>query len=693
MSFQISPGVRVREVDLTTVVPQVSTSVGAVAGVFKWGPLNDIIIIENEDQLIKVCGKPDNNSAPTFFTAANFLSYSNSLRVVRVADETTSLNASADGTGLLVRNDDEYNAQYADGSAGVGEFVAKYPGLLGNTLKVSICPSSAAFSQALSATTVGDKLVGDATSIADLVAKLEVGSILRSSTGLQRSITAITQGTSEALETTGTAVSGSGTAFETTLSVGMLLESAGEIRYVTAIADDENATINASFTADVTPATALPSLLVSINQAFPANLSSDASTLLWQYADVVRTAPDTSDFASQSGAVNDELHVVVIDVEGKFNGIKNEVLERFNFVSKAANAKTFDGSSNYYVDVVNRGSQFVRWTDHIPAGTNFGVDAASGVSFASPAKPTTLPLSGGVDGSVVSAADLIRGYNKFADSEVVDVSLIMAAEAPLTVQIHLINQIAEVRQDCVVFLSPPADTVVNNVGDEANDITDYRDNLPSSSYAVLDSGYKYQYDRHNDVNRYLPLNGDIAGLCARTDYEADPWYSPAGFNRGNIKNVIRLAYSPNQAERDVLYAKGVNPIVSFPGLGTVLYGDKTLLSKPSAFDRINVRRLFNVLKKAIRKASQFSLFEFNDEITRNAFKNLVEPFLRDVQGRRGVTDFRVVCDSSNNTAEVIDANRFIGDIYVKPNRSINYIQLNFVAVRTGVDFSEIVGKI
>jgi phage tail sheath protein FI len=268
----------------------------------------------------------------------------------------------------------------------------------------------------------------------------------------------------------------------------------------------------------------------------------------------------------------------------------------------------------------------------------------------------------------------------------------MAANAPLAVQIHLINQIAEVRQDCIVLLSPPEDTVVNNAGSEAADIINHRENLPSSSYAVLDSGWKYQYDKYNDLTRWIPLNGDTAGLCARTDYEADAWFSPAGFNRGNIKNIIKLAFSPNQPERDVLYARGINPVVRFPGLGTVLYGDKTLLTKPSAFDRINVRRLFNILKKAIRRAAQFTLFEFNDFATRNQFRNLVEPFLRDIQGRRGITDFRVVCDESNNTPEVIDSNRFIGDIYIKPARSINFITLNFIAVRTGVGFSEVVGQ-
>ena len=256
----------------------------------------------------------------------------------------------------------------------------------------------------------------------------------------------------------------------------------------------------------------------------------------------------------------------------------------------------------------------------------------------------------------------------------------------------MIGSVAEARKDCLVFLSPRRDDVVDVPGSERANITTFRNLLTSSSYAVIDSSWKYQYDKYNDVYRYVPMNGDTAGLCVRTDTERDPWFSPAGFNRGQIKNVIRLSFNPTKAERDELYKIGVNPVVTFPGEGTILFGDKTLLAKPSAFDRINVRRLFIVLEKAIAKAAKFSLFEFNDEFTRAQFVALVEPFLRDVQGRRGIYDFRVVCDETNNTGEVIDRNEFIGDIYIKPARSINFIQLNFVAVRTGVAFDEVVGK-
>jgi phage tail sheath protein FI len=299
-------------------------------------------------------------------------------------------------------------------------------------------------------------------------------------------------------------------------------------------------------------------------------------------------------------------------------------------------------------------------------------------------------LSGGADGTI-STANVVTAYDSFDSAESVDIALVISGPANATIATDLISM-CESRKDCLVFLSPERSDVVNNPGDEVTDTVAYRNTLTSSSYAVLDGNWKYQYDKYNDVYRWVPLNGDIAGLCARTDLERDPWFSPGGLNRGIIKNVIKLAYNPTKTNRDDLYVKGINPVVSFQGEGTVLFGDKTMLSKPSAFDRINVRRLFIVLEKAISRAARFSLFEFNDQFTRAQFVALVEPFLRDVQGRRGITDFRVVCDETNNTGEVIDRNEFVGDIYIKPARSINFIQLNFVAVRTGVSFDEVVGQ-
>ena len=632
MAFQVSPGVNVSEIDLTTIVPSISTSDAGFVGNFQWGPLKDITLIENELQLVDRFGKPNDATFVSFLTAANFLSYSDKLRLVRVSG-TGSLNASAEattgsgtpGTGLLVENDAHYNANFAGGAANVGPFIAKHPGALGNSLRVSLCPSADAYSKAwASADSTGTALTID--TVVDHTLVVAVGSIIvKDSTGEERTAVAVSAGT------------------------------------------------------------------VTLNAAFTADLSNDAITVNWQYKQIVQFTPGTSDYALERSGVNDELNIVVIDEDGKFTGIAGTVLERFPLASKASDAKSHDGSSAYYKDVVNRKSKYVRWTDHIPAGTNWG-NAATGTTFTAVARPYSFSLAGGADGSAVTDGQKITGYDLFTDPEAIDVALVIGGEASAAVAVHIIGNVCEARKDCIALLSPPKDAVVDNAGQEAEDIINFRDNLPSSSYAVLDSGWKFQYDKYNDVYRYVPLCGDIAGLCARTDKDRDPWFSPAGLNRGQIKNVTRLAFNPNRPERDDLYLKGVNSVVTFPGEGTVLFGDKTLLAKPSAFDRINVRRLFIVLEKSIAKASRYSLFEFNDEFTRAQFRALVEPYLRDVKGRRGITDFRVVCDSSNNTGEVIDRNEFVGDIYIKPARSINFIQLNFVAVRTGVEFDEIVGK-
>jgi len=426
------------------------------------------------------------------------------------------------------------------------------------------------------------------------------------------------------------------------------------------------------------------SLLVSL-----ADANSFSS---WAYAANFDSAPGTSAYAVDQGATNDELHVIVVDEDGVFSGSRNTVLERFAFVSKAVDAKLPDGTNNFYKTVINNSSKYIWWGNHpltkISGTSNWGSEAA-GITFANTTANATVSLSGGVSADNVSAGNLQNGFAIFANDELFDVSLIPLGAVNGATATFVINNVAEVRKDCVVFVSPELADVVNNIGSEATDVTGFRDSLPSSSYAVMDSGYKYQYDRYNDVYRYVPLNGDTAGLAVRTDFVADPWFSPAGFNRGQIKNVVKLPFSPKKTERDTLYKKGVNPVVTFPGQGTVLFGDKTLLAKPSAFDRINVRRLFIVLEKAIATASKFQLFEFNDAFTRAQFRNLVEPFLRDVQGRRGITDFKVVCDETNNTGEVIDRNEFVADIFIKPARSINFIQLNFIATRTGISFEEV----
>lgn len=641
MPFQVSPGVNVSEIDLTTIVPAVSTTEGGIAGHFNWGPVQKRVLIESEDVLVNQYGKPNANTAADFFTAASFLGYGNKLYVVRVINEAGStssgrnaITTTSNTMNTIIKNDVDYEANYSSGITGVGHWVAKYPGVKGNALRISVCPTTNAWSSVLSGTL--------------------------------------------SFTNNSTTVSGSGTSFSTQIRVGDIL-LAGPDKTEVIVASVSNTTS-----------------LTLRNKYVGNTATGQTTTRRWEFYNYFDAAPGTSDHVRLRGGQQDEMHIVVADETGIWSGAANTVLERFSNVSKASDAISEDGSALYYKTVINDRSAYAWWTANLTGVTSIGA-LSSGTNFGlgSQGRPINDSFVYGRDGAVPRSADYINGYNKFNNPEEVDVSLILGGDGNLTKAVHIINNIAEVRKDCVAVISPRRSDVVNNsgyVGKDVDDTISYRNSLPSSSYAVLDSGYKYIYDKYNDIYRYVPLNGDTAGLMVRTDNDRDPWFSPAGFNRGQVKNVIKLATNPTKGQRDQLYKSGINPVVTFPGQGTVLFGDKTLLTKPSAFDRINVRRLFIVLEKAIATAAKFTLFEFNDEFTRAQFRNLVEPFLRDVQGRRGIYDFRVVCDESNNTPEVIDRNEFVGDIYVKPARSINFIQLNFVAVRTGVEFSEIVGN-
>ena len=572
MAFQLSPGINVSEIDLSTTVPAVGTTEGAFVGNFVWGPANKIVNVSNEIELVRLFGKPDSNTFVSFFTAANFLSYAQNLRLVRSANTSNVLNATSAGQAISIANRDVYEASYlaVPNSNTYGMFAARYPGKLGNSLKVS---------------------------------------------------------------------------------------------------------------------------LFAGNTASPDTWNSSA----WMYYDQFNSPPKTSVYTAANGGANDEMHIIVIDEEGKFTGVANTVLEKFDFVSKASDAKTDDGSSNYYVNVINDKSQYIYIMNHAQAA-NLAPDT---ITWGTPASNTAFSQSNAVytasmtNGTfeMATQGDITLGYDKFVNPAEADISLVITGDHGIAIQQYVIDNICEARKDCVAFISPSRANTVNNLGSETTSIINYRNALGrSTSYAVMDSSWKYQFDKYNNVYRWIPMNGDIAGLCVRTDQTTDAWFSPAGISRGQIKNVIKLGWNPTQGNRDDLYKNGINPVVTSPGEGTILYGDKTLLAKPSAFDRINVRRLFIVLEKAIAKASRASLFEFNDEFTRAQFISLVEPFLRTVKGRRGIYDYRVVCDTTNNTPDIIDRNQFIGDIYIKPARSINFIQLNFVAVRTGVAFEEIVGK-
>ena len=592
MAFQVSPGVLVQEKDLTNVIPAVATSIGAIAGDFTKGPTDEIVSISSEKDLVETFGKPTATNFEHFFSASSFLQYGNSLRVVRTSG-TGLLNATESGSGLLINNTTHYQDNYADGSASNGLWGARTAGSWGNNLKISSCPSATVYEEtAKTAINQADCAVGDTTVTIDSASGLTVGDIVNfaESGGYEYRITAINS-----------------------LVLTIVRHPSGVGGLHTAVAD--NAAVRRR----------------------------------WQYYDLVSAAPGTSPYTTDRGGSNDEIHVVVVDETGDITGKAGDVLEVYDSVSKASDAKTPQGDDNYYPNVIFNKSKYIYWLDHNSSGTNWGI-GGTGTTFTAVTAVSNVSLSSGANGTAGTTAQLKTAYEKYTDAETVDVNLIIAGKGDAAHIDNLVT-IAESRKDCVVFASPERSDVVNvsNSETQTNNVKGFFDAITSSSYLVFDSGYKYTYDKYNDVFRFVPLNGDIAGLAARTDLIADSWFSPAGFSRGVIRGAVKLAYNPTKTQRDTLYRARVNPVTTFPGQGTVLFGDKTALSAPSAFDRINVRRLFITLEKAISTASKFQLFEFNDEFTRAQFRNMVEPFLRDVQGRRGITDFLVVCDETNNT--------------------------------------------
>lgn len=715
MAFTISPGVVTRELELTAGVQESGTTAGGFAGAFQWGPVDKITTVSSEDELVKKFQKPDSDTYTSFFTAANFLAYGQNLKVVRVAN-TSAKNASTSGGGILIKNRDAYEATYdpdhggtADGT--YGTFVAKYPGSIGNSLKVSLCGADKA-AITLTGTVSGNTSVVTGTGTS-FESEVSIGDVILANEN-KFLVTAVTNNTQLSVATEANAnastdaaqrlirsafsepannmlgtvtasansvlVTGSDTYFSVQLNVGDILSIGGQKVSVNSI------TSNTSLT-----------LVSPITNAVSANTFSRK----WEYNNVFDYAPSTTVFAANKGASQDELHVVVIDEDGVITNVPGAVLETYPAVSVASDAKSEDGTSLYYKKAVNNRSDYVWFMDHPSAGdanttlgtVAWGTATASSAYTANAFVMTSSLTNGNAGSSNITDAQKIAGFDLLKNPEEIDVSLIPTGSASATVVTHVINNIAEFRKDCMVFCSPEFSDVVNNIGDETVDVVNFRNRIPSSSYAVLDSGYKYQYDKYNDVYRYVPLNGDTAGLVVRTAYERDFFFSPAGSARGQIKNVTKLPYNPNKTDRDELYKNGVNPVVSFPGQGTILFGDKTLLAKPSAFDRINVRRLFITLEKSISQFAQGSMFEFNDAFTRSRFVSSVEPYLRDIQGRGGITDFAVICDETNNTPEVVERNEFVGSIFVKPVRSINFILLNFVAVRSGVEFEEIVNVV
>ena len=655
MADLISPGVQVKEKDLTTSVASGATSVGAFAGIFEKGPISQVIIIDSEERLVDIFGKPNGTNFRYWFTAASFLMYGNTLKVIRI-ETSGAKNATSNTSGLLVKNNKHYSdgdgttGPYNDGSAAVGIFAARTAGAWGNNIFAQICATGDAFQR------TSDSPTARPTVTANVAAG--VGAIALSS------------------------VSG----FEIG-SIIYLQETNGQRYQVTAI----------------------NSLVLDISR-YPASVATGLTSAVasgtkidryWRYYEQFDRAPGTSQFVTDRGGADDEMHIIIFDEDSGITGVAGEVLEKYDGVSKASDALTDNGTANYYVDVLYDQSEFIYWMDHPAGATNWG-SAAAGITFTT---PTNIlgggSMAGGVGGSnAPTEGERQTAYDYFNDADTQSINLLISGPADAvptgTATTHgvYITDLVDKRKDCVAFMSPPEPSVVNVATEytqQAN-VMAYYNALSSSSYVVYDSGWTKQYDKYNDVMRWVPLNGHIAGACARTDALEDPWWSPAGLARGQIRGSIGLAFNPALTARDVLYKGRVNPVVAFPGEGTMLWGDKTALARNSAFSRINVRRLFLTLEEAIKLAARTVLFEFNDEFTRSNFTAMVNPYLRDVQARRGMTDFLVVCDSTNNTPQVIDNNEFRADIYIKPARSINFITLTFIATRTGVDFSEVVGR-
>lgn len=646
----VSPGVAIKEKDLTTSVRNEPTSIGAVAIIAEKGPMDEVVIIQDEQQLVDIFGKPNTTNHQYWYSAASFLMYSNTLKVVRIVT-TSAVNACVSGTAILIKNTKHYTdgdgstGPFDDGSANVGSWAARSAGAWGNSLRVETCNTAAGFSETTKTTTSATEPAGE-TVVA-----------LTSATGF----------------------------------------SVGDIIYLQE-ADGQRYRITNISTNDVTivryPTTTATGLASAISSG--ANVDRE-----WRWADQFERAPGTSQYATDRGGSNDEMHIIIIDEDAKISGVENEVLEKFEAVSKASDGLTDEGNANYYADVIYRSSNNVFWMDHPAGATNWG-SLAAGTAFTTPTNSIDAnSLVSGVGGTQAPTEGQrqIAYSDHFSDPDIEDVNLVIAGPASVDnggAITHgvFITDLVEKRRDCVGFISPDKSDVVgvSKSYTQSKNVKGFFDALGSSSYTVFDSGYTKQYDKYNDVYRHIPLNGHIAGSCARTDFLEDPWFSPAGIARGQIRGSVSLAFNPTQTERDTLYRARINPVVAFPGEGTILFGDKTGLARNSAFSRINVRRLFLTIEEAIKVAARTVLFEFNDQFTRDSFKALVDPYLRDVQSRRGIIDYLVVCDETNNTGQVIDNNEFRADFYIKPARSINFITLTFIATRTGVDFSEVVGR-
>ena len=744
---QLSPGVVIQERDLTTITTLSTANVGVIAAPFELGPVEEIIEISNERQLAERFGNPNDANYEYWYTAAQFLSYGGLLKTVRV-NAAALKNAVNTGTAPLVKNLQDYETTY-EGAVNTWNWASRTAGSKGNSIGIFVTDAGADQIAVIPAPGSGnepefvaDEALSATSGAAGKVFKYSIVLTVESVVG------DFTPGTSTTI-----AIGGSNEAV-TVLAwdpANKKLEIALPSGGVTGIIADAQVVTQGSNTATIAASGIERRLYIALNKSsieFAAadsvnDTNSNASAITSvrdEYTEReylpgvkwvnVAARPGTSLYANNAGGHRDELHVLVIDVDGKITGTTGAVLERFIGLSKASDAKTSVGEVNYYKEVIKQRSSYIFWGKHeaglfnataTAADGNWGLTAnarqfnllrSSTGSTSYPEGRTTVGsknnstfyyrLASGADYSTtggaysISNADLSTAYQLIEDPESQTIDYILAGpsgadDASAIAKVTSLVNIAEERRDCMVFVSPRRGNVIgiSNSTTITDNMVKFFDQLPSSSYLVFDSGYKYIYDKYNDVYRYVPCNGDVAGLCLQTTETSEPWFSPAGFQRGILRNAIKLAFTPTKTQRDRLYAARINPIVAFPGQGVVLFGDKTALGFASAFDRINVRRLFLTIERVISGAAKSQLFEQNDESQRSLFLNIVEPYMRDVQGRRGVTDFLIKCDSDNNPPEAVDRGEFFAEIFVKPTRTINFITLTFVATRTGVAFSEV----
>ena len=659
-STLLSPGVEIQERDLTLgSIETVEVNVGAIAGAFSKGPVLTPVRISTEAQLIEIFGEPAEGNATSWWTAASFLQYGGVLDVVRVST-SGQLTASDDSVTspylLSIPTKDVYEASYYSATANPFKWAARDPGVESNAIKVGVIDKGADVTLTL------DGALGTTT----------VGTLVQTTSG-----------------NAGGAKS------------GYIYEWDAATNKVSLISSDtwtttdqiENGVTDLNVTAQVE--------WYDQQEVFTG--------LKWSS---IAPRPGTSPYVADRGGANDEMHIAVWDSTGAITGKPNTLLEKHTYLSKSNNSKTSSGSVNYYPTVILDKSSYIYWGSHETdvydvsanqgatggniAGTN-NAGNASTETFDLFAAPKTYTFQKGAETLSATSGEIITGLQEFADTETLDIDYLLMGPGDASSKTNTqaiasqVLSICALRKDCVGFLSPYRGDVVGVTSSttQTNNVVSFYSNMASTSFGVFDNGWKYIYDRFADKYRYVPLNGDVAGLCASVTANGTPWFSPAGLNRGAIRGAVKLAFSPTKSERDTLYQRRINPVTSLPGQGIVLFGDKTALASPSAFDRINVRRLFNVIEKTIGNAAKGVLFELNDEFTRNNFKNVVEPFLRGIQAERGITDFLVVCDDTNNTGAVIDANEFKADFFIKPARSINFITLTFIATRTGVSFEEV----